>query len=132
MTNDVNEVEVSIVSALEGLIKDPLTILAYLLFLIYLSPTLSIFLLVLLPLTGFIIGRISRNLKKQSQSAALLLGDSLSILDETLAGLRVIKAFIAEKILQKSFIRSTKVFSGYVNRCMHAATWHHLLQNCWE
>ena len=103
MTNDVNEVEVSVVSTLEGLIKDPLTILAYLLYLIYLSPTLSLFLLVLLPLTGLIIGRISRNLKKQSQSAAIMLGDSLSILDETLAGLRVIKAFIAERILQQKF-----------------------------
>lgn len=103
MTNDVNEVEVSVVSTLEGLIKDPLTILAYLLYLVYLSPTLSLFLLVLLPLTGLIIGRISRNLKKQSQSAAIMLGDSLSILDETLAGLRVIKAFIAEKILQQKF-----------------------------
>ena len=103
MTNDVNEVEVSVVSTLEGLIKDPLTILAYLLYLVYLSPTLSLFLLVLLPLTGLIIGRISRNLKKQSQSAAIMLGDSLSILDETLAGLRVIKAFIAERILQQKF-----------------------------
>jgi len=103
MTNDVNEVEVSIVSALEGLIKDPLTIVGYLLFLVYLSPTLSIFLLVLLPLTGVLIGRISRNLKKQSQSAATLLGDGLSILDETIAGLRVIKAFIAEKILKEKF-----------------------------
>ena len=103
MTNDVNEVEVSVVSTLEGLIKDPLTVLGYLLFLVYLSPTLSLFLLVLLPLTGLLIGRISRNLKKQSQSAAIMLGDSLSILDETLAGLRVVKAFIAEKILRNKF-----------------------------
>ena len=104
MTNDVTEVEISVVSTMEGLIKDPLTILAHLLFLVYLSPTLSLFLLVLLPLTGFIIGRISRNLKKQSQTAAILLGDSLSILDETLAGLRVIKAFLAERILLNKFI----------------------------
>lgn len=119
MTNDVTEVEVSIVSTLEGLIKDPLTVVGYLLFLIYLSPTLSIFLLVLLPLTGLIIGRISRNLKKQSQSAAVLLGDSLSILDETLAGLRVVKAFIAERILkQKFFSINEDLF--HVRRQMHA------------
>lgn len=119
MTNDVNEVEVSIVSTLEGFIKDPLTVLGYLLFLIYLSPTLSLFLLVLLPLTGLIIGRISRNLKKQSQSAAILLGDSLSILDETLAGLRVIKAFIAERILkEKYFTINENLFR--VRKQMHA------------
>ncbi|MBC7829883.1 MAG: ABC transporter ATP-binding protein [Chitinophagaceae bacterium] len=119
MTNDVNEVEVSIVSTLEGLIKDPLTVLGYLLFLVYLSPTLSLFLLILLPLTGLIIGRISRNLKKQSQSAAILLGDSLSILDETLAGLRVIKAFIAERILKEKFYNiNQNLFE--VRKKMHA------------
>ena len=119
MTNDVTEVEVSIVSTLEGLIKDPLTVIGYLLFLVYLSPTLSVFLLVLLPLTGVIIGRISRNLKKQSHSAAMLLGDSLSILDETLAGLRVIKAFIAEKILRQKFVSiNNDLF--HVRRRMHA------------
>ena len=119
MTNDVTEVEVSIVSTLEGLIKDPLTVIGYLLFLVYLSPTLSVFLLVLLPLTGLLIGRISRNLKKQSQSAAMLLGDSLSILDETLAGLRVIKAFIAEKILRQKFV-SINEDLFHVRRRMHA------------
>ena len=119
MTNDVTEVEVSIVSTLEGLIKDPLTVIGYLLFLVYLSPTLSVFLLVLLPLTGVIIGRISRNLKKQSHSAAMLLGDSLSILDETLAGLRVIKAFIAEKILRQKFV-SINDDLFHVRRRMHA------------
>ena len=119
MTNDVTEVEVSIVSTLEGLIKDPLTVVGYLLFLVYLSPTLSMFLLILLPLTGIIIGRISRNLKKQSQSAALLLGDSLSILDETLAGLRVIKAFIAERILRQKFV-SVNDDLFHVRRKMHA------------
>ena len=119
MTNDVTEVEVSIVSTLEGLIKDPLTVVVYLLFLVYLSPTLSMFLLILLPLTGIIIGRISRNLKKQSQSAALLLGDSLSILDETLAGLRVIKAFIAERILRQKFV-SVNDDLFHVRRKMHA------------
>lgn len=119
MTNDVTEVEVSIVSTLEGLIKDPLTVIGYLLFLVYLSPTLSIFLLVLLPLTGLIIGRISRNLKRQSQSAAMLLGDSLSILDETLAGLRVVKAFIAERILKLKFLTvNDELF--HVRRRMHA------------
>lgn len=103
MTNDISEIESSIVGTLEGLIKDPVTIIGYLLFLIIISPTLSLFLLILLPITGFLIGRISRKLKRQSQDAAVKLGESLSILDETLGGLRVIKAFMAEKLLSTRF-----------------------------
>lgn len=103
MTNDIAEIEGSVVGVLDGLIKDPLTVLGYLLFLVILSPQLSLFLLVLLPVTGIIIGRISRKLKKQSQEAADKLGEGLSILDETLSGLRVIKAFLAEKILSVRF-----------------------------
>ncbi len=104
MTNDVAEIEASIVSTMEGLIKDPLTILGYIIFMVYLSPLLSLFLLVLLPLTAFLIGRISRTLKRQSHDAAIKLGEALSILDETLGGIRVIKAFLAENVLRKKFV----------------------------
>jgi len=72
---------------------------------IYLSPTLSLFLLILLPLTGFLIGRISRVLKRQSQDAAVRLGESLSVLDETLSGIRIIKGFGAELIMKLKFVR---------------------------
>ncbi len=103
MTNDISELDVSIVGTLEGFIKDPLNILIILAALIYISPALSLFLLVFLPLTGVIIGRVSRSLKKQSNTAAIMLGEALSVLDETLSGLRVIKAFNAEKLLQNKF-----------------------------
>lgn len=103
MTNDITEIEVSVVGMLDGMVKDPLTVIGYLIFLITVSPQLSLFLLVLLPVTGILIGRVSRKLKRQSQDAALKLGEGLSILDETLGGLRVIKAFLAEKILSKRF-----------------------------
>ncbi|MFD2919204.1 ABC transporter ATP-binding protein [Terrimonas rubra] len=103
MTNDIAEIEGSVVGVLDGMIKDPLTVIGYLAFLVIISPQLSLFLLVLLPVTGILIGRISRKLKKQSQEAADKLGEGLSILDETLGGLRVIKAFLAEKILSTRF-----------------------------
>ena len=103
MSNDMNEIEWSIIGTLEGLIRDPLNILIILVALVFLSPMLSLFLLVLLPLTGFIIGRISRSLKKQSGVAQEQQGLLLSILDETLGGLRVIKAFNAEKMLRSKF-----------------------------
>jgi subfamily B ATP-binding cassette protein MsbA len=105
MTNDIYEIESSVVATLEGLIKDPLTIVGYLAYMIYLSPTLSLFLLILLPLTGFLIGRISRVLKRQSQDAAVRLGESLSVLDETLSGIRIIKGFGAEQIMKLKFFR---------------------------
>jgi subfamily B ATP-binding cassette protein MsbA len=105
MTNDIYEIESSVVSTLEGLIKDPLTIIGYLAYMIYLSPRLSLFLLILLPVTGFLIGRISRNLKRQSKDASVKLGESLSVLDETLGGIRVIKGFGAEGLLRRKFVQ---------------------------
>ena len=104
MTNDIYEIESSVVSTLEGLIKDPLTIIGYLAYMIYLSPWLSLFLLILLPVTGFLIGRISRTLKRQSKDASEKLGESLSVLDETLGGIRIIKGFGAESLLRKKFV----------------------------
>ncbi len=103
MTNDIAEIEGSVIGTFDGMIKDPLTVLGYIIFLVIISPKLSLFLLILLPVTGVLIGRVSRSLKKQSQEAALKLGESLSILDETLSGLRVIKAFLVEKLLSSRF-----------------------------
>jgi subfamily B ATP-binding cassette protein MsbA len=106
MTNDIGELEGSVVGTLEGLIKDPLNILIILATLVYISPQLSLFLFVFLPITGIIIGRISRSLKKQSNVAAVKLGEALSVLDETLGGLRVIKAFNAEGLLRGKFLKT--------------------------
>ncbi len=103
MTNDVGELENSVVGTVEGFIKDPLNIIILLGTLVFISPKLSLFLFIFLPLTGFIIGRISRSLKKQSSAAAIKQGEALSVLDETLGGLRVIKAFTAERLVGKKF-----------------------------
>lgn len=103
VTNDIGEVETSIVGTLEGWFKDPLQIILTLAALFLLSTQLTLFLLVLLPVVGFIIGRISRSLKKQSMAAAEKQGEAVSVLDETLGGLRVIKAFNAEKLLREKF-----------------------------
>lgn len=103
VTNDISEVESSVVGTLEGWVRDPLQILINLIALLAISPQLTLFLLIILPLVGFLIGRISRSLKKQSQLAAEYQGQSVSVLDETLSGLRVIKAFNAETILRNKF-----------------------------
>jgi subfamily B ATP-binding cassette protein MsbA len=116
MSNDANEVEWSVVGTLEGLVRDPLNILILLVTLVFLSPALSLFLLVLLPIAGFIIGRVSRSLKKQSTNAQEQLGTLMSILDETLGGLRVIKAFNAEKILRAKFFNTNGKLNHIRNR----------------
>ncbi|MEO7312653.1 MAG: ABC transporter ATP-binding protein [Chitinophagaceae bacterium] len=103
MSNDTNEIEWSVLATLEGLVKDPLNIIILLFSLIFLSPKLSLFLLIFLPVMGFIIGRVSRTLKKQSTRAQEKNGESLSILEETLGGIRIIKAFTAEPFMSKKF-----------------------------
>jgi ABC-type multidrug transport system, ATPase and permease components len=112
MSNDMNEIEWSVVGTMEGLIRDPLNIIIILTGLIFLSPMLSLFLLILLPLTGFVIGRLSRSLKKQSNDAQEQQGLLLSILDETLGGLRVVKAFNAEKLMRHRFVSSNRTLNN--------------------
>lgn len=111
MSNDMNEIEWSIIGTLEGLIREPLTILIILTTLIVMSPTLSLFLLVLLPATGFIIGRVSRSLRKQSNESQEKQGELLSVLDETLGGMRVIKAFNAENSILSKFLHLNNIFN---------------------
>ncbi|MBK8710937.1 MAG: ABC transporter ATP-binding protein [Niastella sp.] len=103
MSNDVYEIEASVIGTLEGWVKDPLSILINLGVLLYISPRLTLFILICLPVMGFIIGRLSRSLKKQSVKVAQKSGETISTLDETLGGLRVIKAFNVEKNLNQKF-----------------------------
>ncbi len=103
VTNDVSEVEGSLVGALEGWIRDPLTIIFTFVALFIMSPQMTFAILVCIPVVGFILGRISRALKRQSNEAAIKQGESISVLDETLNGLRVIKAFNVESVLKGKF-----------------------------
>ena len=116
MSNDINDIEWSVISTLEGIFREPLTILVILATLVFLSPPLSVFLFVLLPLTGFIIGRVSRSLRKQSNIAQEQLGTLMSILDETLGGLRVIKAFNAESLMKMKFFQTNNYLNHVRNK----------------
>lgn len=108
MTNDVGEVEGSLIGALEGWIKDPMTIIVTLTVLFLISVQLTLFILILIPVLGLVIGRITRSLKKHSQEVAKKYGETLSTLDETLGGLRVIKAFNIENLLRNKFFRTNE------------------------
>ncbi|MBR0309880.1 MAG: ABC transporter ATP-binding protein [Paludibacteraceae bacterium] len=124
MTNDVNEVEASIMSALDVLFKDPVMITIYLLTLFVISWQLTLFVLILLPVAGLLIGRIGRNLKRASRQGQEQNADILSQMEETLSGLRVIKAFNAEEKLRLRFSRlidATRQTFNRINRRYYLA-----------
>jgi len=97
LTNDLQDVEFSTISFLESFFREPILIAFYLFAMISLSPELSVFLLLFLPIAGLVIGRIGRSLKKVSTGVQEKLGEILSTIEETLGGIRVVKAFNAEE-----------------------------------
>ena len=102
-SNDIAELESSVIGALEGLIKEPLNIIGILIFLFLISAKLTLFVFILLPLAGLIVGRIGRSLKKHTNKAQVKWGEIMSQMEETLTGLRIIKAFTAEDKVKKQF-----------------------------
>ena len=103
MTADVGEVEASIMSSLDMMFKNPIMILIYLGVMFSMSWQLTIFVLCLLPFSGWLIGKIGKSLKKSSALGQQLNGEMLSQVEETLGGLRVVKAFNAEHKLEARF-----------------------------
>ncbi len=111
VTTDVQEVEYSIMNYLEMLIRDPVTIIAYLIFMITISGRLTLFVLVVLPVTGLIIGQIAKVLRKESKVGQNKFASLLSIVEETISGLRIIKAFNAIGYTDNKFKERNKDYS---------------------
>ena len=109
ISSDVQEVEASIMSSLQMLFRDPITIVVYLIFLFSISFNLTIFVVIILPVAGILIGRIARGLRKTTFRGQERLGELLALLEETLGGLRIIKAFNGEG-------KMTEKFTGTNNR----------------
>ena len=103
MNNDVQEIEWSVIGAIEMVFRDPPTVIIYLITLFVMSPGLTMFSLILIPLAGLLIGKIGKSLKRSSDVGMKQTGDLLSIIEETLGGLRIIKAFRAESQLNRRF-----------------------------
>jgi subfamily B ATP-binding cassette protein MsbA len=116
MTNDINEVELSIMATLEVFIREPLTILLTLISMILISPQLTLFLLLFLPFSGFVIGKIGKSLRRSSNIAQEQLGNMLGVIEETLTGMRVVKAFSAEKNQRLKFMQINNVLFRTRNR----------------
>lgn len=124
MTNDVSEVEASIMSALDILFKDPVMIAVYLVTMFVISWQLTLFVLLLMPVAVFLIGRLGRSLKRRSKEGQEQNAEILSAVDETLLGLRVVKAFNAQEKLRSRFetlINATRATFNRINRRYYMA-----------
>ncbi|MGB0837013.1 MAG: ABC transporter ATP-binding protein [Flavobacteriaceae bacterium] len=119
MTSDVQEVQTSYLNSLEAIVREPLTIVLTLASMFAISPQLTLFVFILLPVSGTIISAISKRLKAQSKLAQEETGNFVSFLEETLTGLRIIKAFHAEKNLEDKFTDSTSRFSKLMTSVIH-------------
>jgi len=127
MTSDVTEIEASIISSLEMIFKNPIIILIYLAVMFAMSWKLTLFVLILLPLSGWLIGMIGKSLKQRSTLGQQQTGELLSQIEETLSGLRVIKAFNAEKKLEKRFAALNEKLRRTLNRINRRYTLAHPL-----
>jgi len=115
MSGDVQEIESSIMSSLDMLFKNPILIIVYFGMLLFVSWQLTLFTIIFVPLFGWFMGRVGRKLKQKSIKAQALWSDTMSMVEETLGGLRIIKAFCAEKKMNERFDR---VNSAYRNDIM--------------
>ena len=118
MTGDVTEVENSIMNSLDMMIKNPILILVSVAVMLYMSWSLTLFVFVMFPIAGYIIGRIGKSLKKESRKGQQKMGEILSIIEEDLSGLRIIKAFNAEKRATHRFEHENENYFHIMNQLM--------------
>ena len=116
VSGDVNEIETSIMSSLDMLFKNPILILIYLIGMIAISWQLTLFVFILLPIAGYVMGQVGKKLKRKSFEGQQQWGYLMSQIEETLGGLRIIKAFNAEKKIQDRFEKSNDTFRILTNR----------------
>ena len=116
MTNDVQEIEWGIMSSLEMLFRDPIKIVLYLGTMIAISWQMTIFVFIMLPLVGLIIGWVGRSLRKTSMAGQEQMGNLMSQIDEMLSGLRIVKAFNAEDHISNRFQDTNNKYTGLMNK----------------
>ena len=119
MSGDVQEIENSIMSSLDMLFKNPILIIAYFATLLCISWQLTLFTILFVPVMGWIMGKVGRKLKRKSKEAQTLWSDTMSQVEETLGGLRIIKAFCAEEKMNRRFDNTN---SNYRNQILKVNT----------
>jgi subfamily B ATP-binding cassette protein MsbA len=118
ITGDVTEVENSIMSSLDMFLKNPVIIVVLLASMLVMSPTMTLFIFLVLPIAGIAIGRVGKSLKKVSREGQDKMGMILTVVEETLGGLRIIKAFNAEKKMNARFDEELHDYRRIMNRLM--------------
>jgi subfamily B ATP-binding cassette protein MsbA len=121
ISNDVQEIEVSVMSSLTMLFRDPLYILIFVIYLFITSYQLTLFALLLLPVSGWLIGKTSRTLRSSSFVGQQYLGKLLSVVEETLTGLRIVKGFNAEEKMKMQFSDTNERYSKVFKRVTRKA-----------
>ena len=116
MSGDVGEIENSVTSSLDMLVKNPILIIAYFTTLLVISWQLTLFTLLVVPLMGWVMGTVGKKLKRQSLEAQAKWSDTMSQLEETLGGLRIIKAFIAGNKMINRFLKCSNEFRDATNK----------------
>ncbi len=130
MSGDVQEVENSITGTLDMLIKNPILIIGYFAVLLFISWQMTLFTILFAPLMLWIMGKIGRRLKEQSLEAQTLWSDTMSQVEETLGGLRVVKAFLAERKMGKRFDRITEAMKAKNTRVATRQALAHPVSEC--
>ncbi len=121
MSNDVQEIEISVMASLSMMFRDPFTVIIFLIYLIINSPQLTLFAGIMLPVSGWLIARISRSLRSKSFKGQQALGRLLSVLEETLTGLRIVKGFNAEEKMSKQFRQENEKYTRLFRRVARKA-----------
>lgn len=125
MTGDVQEVEASVMSSLDMFFQSPILIIVYLAMMLIMSWQLTLFVFILLPIMGTLIGRVGKNLKRHSWEGQTKMGEILALMEETLSGLRIIKAFNAEKKMDSRFSKENEEYRRIQNRLMRRRSLAH-------
>ena len=112
MSSDILQIEIAIMSSLEALFKEPLTLIIYLASLIVISPQLTIIVFITLPIMGLLIGQIGKMLKKYAQRGQSKFGDLVSLYEETLMGIRIIKAFNSQAFFLRRFTKENRAYTA--------------------
>lgn len=119
LSSDVLEIQHSFLSILELIVREPLTIIFTIFTMLAISPQLTLFVFIFIPISGFVISIIGKSLKSQSDKVQQEQAHFLSILEETLGGLKIIKGFNAESIFNRKFQESTGRFFTYSNKLLN-------------
>lgn len=116
ISGDVSEIETSVVSSIDALLKNPIMIVIYLIAMLAISWQLTCFVFVLLPIAGFVMGRVGKSLKRKSYEGQERWGRLMSMVEETLSGLRIVKAFNAEQIIRDRFSKANNAYRSLLIR----------------